>query len=490
MPSKLSGVSAMTAATAMAGDPRRGRIAPSRADSERVERPRTGQGQPQGPEWELVLRIAASRRFERSALLTSFLLYICERTLSGSAATINEHQIGVQVFGRDAQFNRSDDNIVRNYARMLRKRIDDYFANEGCDEPLRLQIPRGGYVPVFVARPAETAAPTVACGPVAPLDEAAEAEAPSVVVSARSHRVSAGWLLLAILIGGVIANVLSAALPPHWWRMQSQTARLNHAFWRSIFTDGRDAVLVPSDGGLVILHRFIEQPTSLSDYIAGNYRSPEVIAAGLRALTHTTAATEIPALSHKVETLGDRRYTSIVDLDLTSRLSRLPEVVPERLLIRYARELRMDDLKTSNVVLIGSVDANPWVELFQPQLNFQFTYGGAFGGSAIIVNRRPRAGEAASYASITGDPAQRTYGVIAYVPNLGGTGHVLIVEGINMAGTEAAGEFLLDPQQMAPILSRARAANGELRPFEVLLETSSIAANSSQLRVLSERIAP
>lgn len=432
-----------------------------------------------------MLRIAASRRFERSALLTSFLLYICERALSGSAATINEHQIGVQVFGRDEQFNRSDDNIVRNYARMLRKRIDDYFANEGRDEPLRLQIPRGGYVPVFVAHMADVEPPasdTDSSAAVLLEDAAALPISPG--------KVKLRWLLLAMLAGGLIASVLVSMLPPHWWRIQSRSARLNHAFWRSIFTDGRDAVLVPSDGGLVILHRFIEQPTSLSDYIAGNYRSPEVIAAGLRALTHTTAATEIPALSHKVETLGDRRYTSIVDLDLTSRLSRLPEVVPERLLIRYARELRMDDLKTSNVVLIGSVDANPWVELFQPQLNFQFTYGGAFGGSAIIANRRPLPGEAASYASITGDPAQRTYGVIAYVPNLGGTGHVLIVEGINMAGTQAAGEFLLDPQQMAPILSRARAANGELRPFEVLLETSSIAANSSQLRVLSERIAP
>lgn len=474
----------MAAATAMAEDARRSRAAAPRPDPARASH-----SSPQGPEWELVLRIAASRRFERSALLTSFLLYICERALSGSAASINEHQIGVQVFGRDAQFNRSDDNIVRNYARMLRQRIDDYFANEGREEPLRLQIPRGGYVPVFVAHPAAVKAPPLALenAAAAPLDEVV---VPPTAPSSRGLRAGALWLLLAMLAGGLIASVLGSLLPPHWWRMQSQTARLNHAFWRSIFTDGRDAVLVPSDGGLVILHRFIEQPTSLSDYIAGNYRSPEVIAAGLRALIHTTTAAELPELSHKVETLGDRRYTSIVDLDLTSRLSRLPEVVPERLLIRYARELRMDDLKTSNVVLIGSVDANPWVELFQPQLNFQFTYGGAFGGSAIIVNRRPRPGEAASYASITGDPAQRTYGVIAYVPNLGGTGHVLIVEGINMAGTEAAGEFLLDPQQMAPILSRARAANGELRPFEVLLETSSIAANSSQLRVLSERIAP
>ncbi len=42
--------------------------------------------------------------------------------------------------------------VVRNYARTLRKRLDDYFRKEGVDEPLVLSIPRGGYIPVFAPR--------------------------------------------------------------------------------------------------------------------------------------------------------------------------------------------------------------------------------------------------------------------------------------------------------------------------------------------------
>jgi hypothetical protein len=57
-----------------------------------------------------------------------------------------------------------------------------------------------------------------------------------------------------------------------------------------------------------------------------------------------------------------------------------------------------------------------------------------------------------------------------------------------MAGTQAAGEFLLNPNAMQPVLQHAAGTRGELRSFEVLLETNNIAANSSQSRVISERV--
>ena len=452
--------------------------------------------EPQGPEWELVKRITASRGFVRSALLTRFLLYVSERTLSGHAAGINELQIGLHVFDRDAKFKSTDDNIVRNYARMLRKRIADYFEDEGRNEPLRLEIPRGGYVPRFrpvteekndLAIPNEPAEPAIVASspPVTRVPEVEESASPVTESSWWKRLLLPLMLLTSLLLGAVGAKVI----PGYWSLLPHSAGQRDHRFWSSLFSRDHDTFIVASDGGLVILHRFLEKPTDLSDYINGNYRNPAIIESGLRELTQSTSAKELPVLSQKIQTLGDRRYTSVVDMTLTSRLARLPEVNPERLRIRYARDLRMDDLKTSNAILIGSVDANPWVELYQPQMNFQFTAGNSFGGSATIVNRKPLPGEHASYASISGDPTQKTYGVIAYMPNLTGTGHVLLVEGINMAGTEAAGEFLLDPQKMGPVLEHATTQGGELMPFELLLETSNIAANSSRARVLSERIA-
>ena len=104
--------------------------------------------------WQLARRIAASSSFARSTLLSNFLLYVCDRALSGKTDEISEHQIGVQVFGRRPGYNPSEDNIVRSYARHLRQRLDHYFETEGKQEELRLSIPRGKVRSPFRAKPA------------------------------------------------------------------------------------------------------------------------------------------------------------------------------------------------------------------------------------------------------------------------------------------------------------------------------------------------
>src|SRR5580698_7761241 len=99
--------------------------------------------------WQLAQRIAASSSFAKSALLSRFLLYVCEREITGRTSEISEHQIGVLVFGRRSGYNPGEDNIVRNYARQLRHRLERYFQEEGKNEEICIQIPRGTYVPVF-----------------------------------------------------------------------------------------------------------------------------------------------------------------------------------------------------------------------------------------------------------------------------------------------------------------------------------------------------
>ncbi len=102
------------------------------------------------PHWELAQRVAAGPHFARSPLLSKFLLYVVAETLEGRGDEISEHQIGVQVFDRPPDYRTLEDNIVRSYARQLRKRLAEHFAEEGNAEPVRIDIPLGGYVPVFI----------------------------------------------------------------------------------------------------------------------------------------------------------------------------------------------------------------------------------------------------------------------------------------------------------------------------------------------------
>ena len=93
--------------------------------------------------WELAQRIASSEIFARSEFLPKFLLYICDRQLSGRTHEITEQQIGERVFGRPPGYSPGEDNIVRNYAGQLRKRLEMYYEREGKHDAVCISIPRG-----------------------------------------------------------------------------------------------------------------------------------------------------------------------------------------------------------------------------------------------------------------------------------------------------------------------------------------------------------
>ena len=101
---------------------------------------------------ELLQRILTSTEFRRATRLRDFLQYVVDRKLADSSQEVTEIFIGQRVFGRPPSYNPSEDSIVRTEARNLRQRLDRYFAGEGCNEPILLEIPKGGYLPVFRLR--------------------------------------------------------------------------------------------------------------------------------------------------------------------------------------------------------------------------------------------------------------------------------------------------------------------------------------------------
>jgi hypothetical protein len=107
---------------------------------------------------------------------------------------------------------------------------------------------------------------------------------------------------------------------------------------------------------------------------------------------------------------------------------------------------------------------------------------------AALINTKPEAGEAASYVSHWNEPAHETYAIIAFLPNLSGTGHVLLLQGLDVAGTQAASETLFHPAAIAPILRQATRPDGSLRPFEVLLRSTSLESNAMGTKVIASRI--
>ncbi len=414
-------------------------------------------------EEQLISRILASSHFAKAPLLSAFLSYVCHRTLRDGAFRISEQEVGVHVFGREQGYDSREDNIVRNYARQLRKRLDEYYATDGHAETLRVAIPKGGYIPLFAPHS------------LAVLDEepdrhyvANENAIPFSDLSAeeRSRRSIFTTVTIAVVITAVVATAILVFFAQRRKPVAESVSTL-HPLWEQLFVPARDTLIVPADTSFVTLQDMKARRFTLAEYASwSSVEQPE---------------------HDFVSDLKTRKYTSVIDMEIVSKLARLPEVLPDRFTIRAARSLTIEDLKDKNLIFLGSIYSIPWIEIFQNSLNFEFDYKPG-EGKFWIRNRNPAPGEAPTYTDNWKGLSEKAYAVIAYIPNLNRTGHVLLVQGLDGAGTEAAENLLFRGKGMNTILDKARRADGSLGNFEALIESTSLDSHSTGIRVVAVRI--
>ena len=104
--------------------------------------------------WSAVEQVCRSRTMGGCTRLTQLLNFVVASTLRGEAAYLKETTIGVDVFGRDPDYDPKVDTIVRSQAWRLRSKLRRYYASEGANDPIVVDIPIGHYVPVFQVREA------------------------------------------------------------------------------------------------------------------------------------------------------------------------------------------------------------------------------------------------------------------------------------------------------------------------------------------------
>lgn len=189
------------------------------------------------------------------------------------------------------------------------------------------------------------------------------------------------------------------------------------------------------------------------------------------------------------ELIGLPYFTSVTGARFVGSVFNLPGISRDRLSVKYARELEPRDFKGNHVILIGSSRSNPWVELFEPKLNFRFKYD--FTHSRPVVrNQAPMPGELPAYeAGGPGGNPDDLYSTIALAPNLAGDGNVLIVSGTGIVGTESASEMLFNnglAWQMIRKLNLQK--DGHMQFFEVLLKSSRLGTTSRSSEIVAYRI--
>jgi len=142
-------------------------------------------------------KILASRAFAGAGRPGRFLRFIVEQALAGHQ--LKETLVGVEVFGRKPGYDPRLDGVVRVEAVKLRSRLKDYYETEGAASPVRIDLPKGGYLPCFEALLDPPAGPME---PLEPIEKVAAA--PPRRAWWTDWRVMAPLLALALLTGGFL----------------------------------------------------------------------------------------------------------------------------------------------------------------------------------------------------------------------------------------------------------------------------------------------
>lgn len=409
--------------------------------------------------WALVQRIASSRQLGKASQLREILLYICRRTLDENVSSISEQEIGCKVLGRRDGFNPNEDNIVRAQVRHLRQKLQDYFNSEGAGERLVLSIPKGGYLPHFETRAAEFP--------------------PPVPAESRLRR-QLPWITSGVIaVLAIVAAVLWKQRPVAAHAPAAPEAIILRAdpLLSKIFTAGRDTNIVMADTCLVMLQDILDVDVPLGEYLKGGY--PEKLAA--------TAAD--PKLSTALRLIATRQYTSLGDAAVAARLLEVSRRYTAHTNVRYARHIGIREFKTGNFILIGSRRGMPWVQLFEPRLNF-YMEEDKQTHKYRLHNLVPARGEKEFYeASKEGASSPETYADIALLPNLDATGYVMVLNGIDMAATEAAGEMVAGPDFGLTVTRLLGSRPGQSLPpvIEVLLEAKTVGGTSGYSKIVAYR---
>jgi adenylate cyclase len=142
-------------------------------------------------------RILRSGTFEHAGRASEFLRFAVSETLAGRSERLKGYAIAVHVFGRPADFDAQSDPLVRVEALRLRQRLVEYYAAEGSDDPVRIELPRGGYS--ISATYAHGAAQPLAAAPV---EHAAPGSRPrAFALGQGSHMWLAGAALAIVALG-------------------------------------------------------------------------------------------------------------------------------------------------------------------------------------------------------------------------------------------------------------------------------------------------
>jgi len=367
---------------------------------------------------EQLERLVESPPFSHSRRFPTFLRFVVEHALSGSADQVKERTIGIEVFGRGPDYDTASDPIVRVTAAEIRKRIAQYYDVPEHQNELRLSLPTGSYVPHFQLPQ------TGECDAAAP-------GSPDAAPPERSPLRRIGWVLsgIALLAIGVTAG----------WFLHTPHSTTFDVFWAPVLRSSDPVLFCVADQ---------------SQYTAIELRD---------------------ANDPGKQTVLKDNLTAVVfdDLSPVVKIAGILEAHGKKYDLRGESATTLSELRNGTTIVVGAFD-NVWALRLTRPLRYHFDNDAAMT-QFRIVDSAP-----APHAPWTVDRLEqmhtgnyKDYALIARFVDPTTGKLTIVAAGIARGGTIAAGEFLTDPANLSQLERQARDA-GNKANMEFVVSTEII----------------
>jgi hypothetical protein len=422
-------------------------------------------------------RLLETSHFKNSKRYPLLLRFIVEETLEGRGEFLKERLIGIRVFDRPADYDTAEDPVVRVTIAEIRKRIAQYYYEEAHDAEMRIELLPGRYVPEF--RPSkdmnadhhQTLAHEYSV-PELPQEETAVelAEVQSAILSTAPLNGESRFSWLVLYTIGALIIVLLAGAAGITWRLTHPAAI--DEMWKPFLANRGKAVFclpIRAKSGVSVA---AEAGILVGDNPATQDHTPT---SGPTKSASTGALTFLD-----YEVLGENVVFS--DLLATLHISNYLATHHRESEFRPDAETTLDDLRKGPVILVGGLD-NQWT--LRALSSMRYRFAGTYQEQYWIVDtKNPASREWGLNLKEPLANIHRDYAIIARLRD-DATGQIeMIVAGIGMSGTAAAGEFLVDSQQMDE-LRRKVGPGFKDREFEAVLSMDVVNGIAGSPRILT-----
>jgi len=383
-------------------------------------------------------RLLASHSLHGSESLCKLLRYLAHHSLEHPSTSPKEYQIATEVFGRQEDFDPHVDSMVRVQAGRLRTKLGEYYASEGADDQIMVELPKGTYALTFHPRnhgPGRNHASTHAH------------EAPGSLDA--SGRTSRAGIVAVVAFSVVLASVVAVATDRFLNRRvaEAHVATDNpdvpvafHVFWKGFLTGPQEPWVIFSNAA------FVGRP-----YVGMRYYN-RAKDSGAVILDHYTGVGEVLAVHALDGVFGKLR---------------------QQIRVKRGSLFSLDDAKNDDLIFIGSPSEN--LTLLELPATEEFIFkqitSGPRTGTMEIINSHPGTGEPKEFLPSPPDQSlSEDFSVIALKRGLNPAHAVLILAGATTIGTQAAVEYVCQQNSLEELLLRLSVSNsGELRPFEAVI---------------------